>query len=69
MKTPLSIGVMFRREQAPENLPAYARRVEALGFDELWVVEDCFYTGGIAQAATALAATLIWIKTDLTHAF
>ncbi len=51
------IGVMFRREQAPERLVAFARRVEALGFDELWVVEDCFYTGGIAQAATALAAT------------
>lgn len=52
-----SIGVTFRREQAPERLATFARRVEALGFDELWVVEDCFYTGGIAQAATALAAT------------
>lgn len=57
MNPTTSIGVMFRREQPPESLPSYARRVEALGFDELWVVEDCFYTGGIAQAATALAAT------------
>ena len=57
MKKPISVGVMFRREQAPETLPGYARRVEALGFDELWVVEDCFYTGGITQAATALAFT------------
>lgn len=57
MSTPVSVGVMFRREQAPENLVDYARRVEALGFDELWVVEDCFFTGGIAQAATALAVT------------
>ncbi len=48
---------MFRREHAPEHLVAYARRVEAAGFDELWVVEDCFFTGGVAQAATALAAT------------
>jgi 5,10-methylenetetrahydromethanopterin reductase len=48
---------MFRREQAPERLVGYGRRVEAAGFDELWVVEDCFYTGGIAQAATALAST------------
>jgi alkanesulfonate monooxygenase SsuD/methylene tetrahydromethanopterin reductase-like flavin-dependent oxidoreductase (luciferase family) len=31
--------------------------VEAKGFDQLWVVEDCFYAGGIAQAAIALAAT------------
>jgi alkanesulfonate monooxygenase SsuD/methylene tetrahydromethanopterin reductase-like flavin-dependent oxidoreductase (luciferase family) len=57
MGTSTSIGVMFRREQAPETLVNYARRVEALGFDELWVVEDCFYLGGIAQAATALAVT------------
>jgi alkanesulfonate monooxygenase SsuD/methylene tetrahydromethanopterin reductase-like flavin-dependent oxidoreductase (luciferase family) len=48
---------MFRREQPPERLVAYAGRVEDAGFDELWVVEDCFYMGGIAQAATALAAT------------
>jgi alkanesulfonate monooxygenase SsuD/methylene tetrahydromethanopterin reductase-like flavin-dependent oxidoreductase (luciferase family) len=48
---------MFRREQAPESLIDYARRTEAFGFDELWVVEDCFFLGGIAQAATALAVT------------
>lgn len=53
----VSIGVMFRREQAPESLTDYARRVEALGFDELWVVEDWGYLGGISQAAVALAAT------------
>lgn len=52
-----SLGIMFRREQSPASLPAYARRVEALGFDALWVVEDCFFAGGIAQATTALAAT------------
>lgn len=51
------IGVMFRREQHPATLIDYARRVEAMGFDQLWVVEDCFYMGGIAQAAVALAAT------------
>lgn len=52
-----AIGVMFRREQHPATLIDYARRVEAMGFDQLWVVEDCFYLGGIAQAAVALAAT------------
>jgi alkanesulfonate monooxygenase SsuD/methylene tetrahydromethanopterin reductase-like flavin-dependent oxidoreductase (luciferase family) len=57
MTASTSIGVMFRREQPPERLVEYARRVEAAGLDELWVVEDCFFTGGIAQAATALAAT------------
>lgn len=52
-----NLGIMFRREYPPENLPAFARRAEAAGFDELWVVEDCFYGSGIASAATALACT------------
>jgi alkanesulfonate monooxygenase SsuD/methylene tetrahydromethanopterin reductase-like flavin-dependent oxidoreductase (luciferase family) len=52
-----NLGIMFRREHAPENLPSFARRAEAAGFDELWLVEDCFYGSGIASAATALAGT------------
>ena len=53
----LPIGVV-----APPDLPAgdfirFAREVEHLGFTELWVVEDCFLRGGIAQAAVALATT------------
>jgi 5,10-methylenetetrahydromethanopterin reductase len=57
MGSSISIGVMFRREQDPATLGDYAGRAERYGFDELWVVEDCFYLGGIAQAATALATT------------
>lgn len=53
----LSLGVMYGRENPPENLPAYARLVERLGYDELWVVEDCFFTGAISAAAVAAAAT------------
>lgn len=52
-----NLGIMFRREHAPEKLPDFARRAEEVGFDELWVVEDCFYGSGIAAAATALACT------------
>ena len=51
------IGVMFRREQDPATLADEARRAEALGFDQMWIVEDCFYMGGISQAAIALTAT------------
>jgi alkanesulfonate monooxygenase SsuD/methylene tetrahydromethanopterin reductase-like flavin-dependent oxidoreductase (luciferase family) len=51
------LGVMFRREHAPEDLPGFARRAEEAGFDELWLVEDCFYASGIASAAVALACT------------
>jgi 5,10-methylenetetrahydromethanopterin reductase len=32
-------------------------RVEELGFDTLWVIEDCFLSGGLTMAATALAVT------------
>ena len=52
-----NLGIMFRREHAPEKLPDFARKAEEIGFDELWVVEDCFYGSGIASAATALACT------------
>lgn len=51
------IGVMFRCDSPPENLPAYAQLVERLGYDELWVVEDCFFTGAVSAAAVAAANT------------
>jgi 5,10-methylenetetrahydromethanopterin reductase len=46
----------------PPDLPAdlfreYVRRADRLGIDELWVVEDCFLRGGIAQASVALSIT------------
>lgn len=51
------LGIVFRPEHAPEDLPDFARRAEEAGFDELWVWEDCFYAGGIASATAALANT------------
>src|SRR4051812_23582991 len=48
---------MFRCEWAPELLVPFARAVEDLGYDELWIVEDCFFAGAIGSVATALAAT------------
>ena len=42
---------------APERLGAGRREAEDLGFDEVWVSEDFFFSGGIAGAALALAAT------------
>ncbi|WP_194891619.1 LLM class flavin-dependent oxidoreductase [Catenulispora pinisilvae] len=53
----LRVGVMYDRAWAPEGLPAFAREVEALGADELWVVEDLSWGGGISAATVALAAT------------
>ncbi|GIG86328.1 LLM class flavin-dependent oxidoreductase [Plantactinospora endophytica] len=53
----MPIGVMYRCDTAPEQLPAYARLVERLGYDELWVVEDCFFGGAVSSAAVAAAVT------------
>ena len=53
----MRIGLVFRPEWPPEGLPTFARRAERDGFDELWVVEDCFLAGGLTMAAAALAVT------------
>ncbi|WNB87108.1 LLM class flavin-dependent oxidoreductase [Cellulomonas sp. ATA003] len=47
----------LRTRLAPEELPAFARRAEEQGYDELWFSEDLPWAGGIAMAATALAHT------------
>jgi alkanesulfonate monooxygenase SsuD/methylene tetrahydromethanopterin reductase-like flavin-dependent oxidoreductase (luciferase family) len=52
-----NLGVVFTADRPPEELPAFARAVEAAGLDELWVWEDCFLSGGVSAAATALAVT------------
>jgi len=48
---------MFRCQYPPELLRAFASRAERAGFDELWIVEDCFWSGGIAATTVALGAT------------
>ncbi|QKW23811.1 LLM class flavin-dependent oxidoreductase [Kitasatospora sp. NA04385] len=54
---PGRVGVMLPRDLPVRQILPYARRAEELGFDELWVVEDLGWRGGIAQAASVLAAT------------
>jgi 5,10-methylenetetrahydromethanopterin reductase len=53
----MRLGVVFPPEWPPEELPAFARAAERDGFAELWLIEDCFLTGGPTMAATALAVT------------
>lgn len=55
------VGVMLPLDLPVAEVLPYVRRAEELGFDQVWVVEDLGWRGGVAQAATALAAT-----TDLT---
>jgi 5,10-methylenetetrahydromethanopterin reductase len=51
------IGMVYDRAFPAGAIGEYARRVEAAGIEQLWIIEDCFFTGGISLAATALAAT------------
>ncbi len=51
------IGMCFDRSFAAGSIGDYARRVEASGIEQLWLIEDCFYTAGVSLAATALAVT------------
>jgi len=55
--TSLPIGVILPRDLPADQVLPFARRVEELGFDELWVVEDLGFRGGFAQAAAVLATT------------
>jgi alkanesulfonate monooxygenase SsuD/methylene tetrahydromethanopterin reductase-like flavin-dependent oxidoreductase (luciferase family) len=53
----LNIGMCFDRSFPATAVVEFAEQLEADGVDQLWVIEDCFYTGGISLAATALART------------
>jgi alkanesulfonate monooxygenase SsuD/methylene tetrahydromethanopterin reductase-like flavin-dependent oxidoreductase (luciferase family) len=50
------LGVMYDRELPPEGLEAWCRELDGR-VDELWVVEDLGWAGGMTSAAIALAAT------------
>ncbi len=49
------LGVCFDRTFPPSAIVEFTERLESGGLDQLWVIEDCFYTTAIALAATALA--------------
>jgi alkanesulfonate monooxygenase SsuD/methylene tetrahydromethanopterin reductase-like flavin-dependent oxidoreductase (luciferase family) len=51
------IGVVFRPDFRPDTLRQTALAAEHAGVAELWLWEDCFFQGGIAAAAVALASS------------
>jgi 5,10-methylenetetrahydromethanopterin reductase len=51
------VGLVLGSALAPEEIASTARLGERLGFSELWLAEDYFFTGGISGAASALGAT------------
>ncbi len=50
-------AILLPRDLPIDQLIPYVQRAEALGFAEIWVVEDLPFRGGIAQAGAVLAAT------------
>ncbi len=52
-----ALGVVIGSAIAPERVPGAAATAEASGFDEVWLAEDFFFTGGISGASFALNAT------------
>jgi 5,10-methylenetetrahydromethanopterin reductase len=51
------IGVVLPRNLPSPLLLEYARTAERSGFDELWVVEDLGFRGGLVQATAVLGVT------------
>ena len=52
-----AIGMCFDRTFPPGFVTEVAHRLDEGGADQLWIIEDCFYTAGVSLAATALATT------------
>jgi alkanesulfonate monooxygenase SsuD/methylene tetrahydromethanopterin reductase-like flavin-dependent oxidoreductase (luciferase family) len=52
-----ALGVCFAREFPAGLVTQAARTLEHGGVDDLWVIEDCFYTTGVTLAAAALSVT------------
>jgi alkanesulfonate monooxygenase SsuD/methylene tetrahydromethanopterin reductase-like flavin-dependent oxidoreductase (luciferase family) len=52
-----ALGAVFLPQVPPERLRDVARAADDAGLEELWLWEDCFWEGGVASAAAALAWT------------
>lgn len=53
----MNVGMCFDRSLPAPFVVEVAEALEAAGVDQLWVIEDCFYTAAISLAAAALART------------
>ncbi|HEU4541836.1 MAG TPA: LLM class flavin-dependent oxidoreductase [Jiangellaceae bacterium] len=51
------IGMCFPRTYPAALVKDVAQRLEAGGADQLWIIEDCFYTAGASLSAAALSVT------------
>lgn len=53
----MRIGLTFQRTFPASEVVRFARIAEDGGLDDVWVIEDCFFTSGPSLAAAALTAT------------
>ncbi len=51
------VGLVLGSAIAPQQIPGAAALAERSGFDEIWLAEDFFFTGGVSGASLVLAAT------------
>ncbi len=51
------IGMCFPRTYPAALVTDVAQRLEVGGADQLWIIEDCFYTAGVSLSAASLAVT------------
>src|SRR6266436_9786827 len=56
VKTP-AVGLVLGTAIPPEGVCEAAAASERIGFDELWLIQDYFFTGAISAATAALGAT------------
>lgn len=47
----------FHRTEPASSVAERAQQAETIGFDEFWVIEDCFWTAGVSLATASLSAT------------
>ncbi|MCH8898923.1 MAG: LLM class flavin-dependent oxidoreductase [Acidobacteria bacterium] len=57
MSTQHCLGLVIGSAIAPGQVPGATATAEASGFDEVWLAEDFFSTGGISGVALALDST------------
>lgn len=53
----MQLGLCFPRELPAPFVVEVAQRLEGNGLDQLWLIEDCFFTTAPSLAATAFAHT------------
>ena len=57
MPSDRAIGLVLGSAIAPSDLASAAHTAEQGGFDEIWLAEDFFFTGGISGASLVLSST------------